>query len=313
MLFEEVYGSYYQVVAQILAQAVRGELTPKGLTALAAERAFAESALTIPDKLRTGKWPLLKPDLTTPLRHVPTRPMTTLQKRWLKALLLDPRIALFQPSMEGLEEVEPLYRPEMLVYYDRYSDGDPYADPAYIDCGRAILRALREGRRLRVEFQSGKGRARTCICVPHHLEYSAKDDKLRLIALTRRKALTINLSRIGAVEVLGPFAPEERWEPESRRETLVLELTDERDALERVMLHFSHLEKETRRLDGKHYVVTLRYDAQDESELLIRVLSFGPLVRVVAPQRFIDLVRERLDMQQKRCALASMIAPSLWR
>lgn len=31
--------------------------------------------------------------------------------------------------MEGLEDVEPLYPPDAFIYYDRYRDGDPYADP----------------------------------------------------------------------------------------------------------------------------------------------------------------------------------------
>ena len=57
-------------------------------------------------------WPLIKEDYTTPLKHKPSMPLTTLQKRWLKALLSDPRIQLFDPPMEGLEDVEPLYSPD---------------------------------------------------------------------------------------------------------------------------------------------------------------------------------------------------------
>ena len=40
------------------------------------------------------------------------------------------------------------------------------------------------------------------------------------------------------------------------------------------------------------------YDADDETEILIRVLSFGPMLRVTSPERFIKLIRERLRRQK---------------
>jgi len=64
-----------------------------------------------------------------------------------------------------------------------------------------------------------------------------------------------------------------------------------------VLLHFSHLEKETERLDDKQYRITLIFQHDDETELLIRVLSFGPVVRAVSPPRFVAQVRERIQKQ----------------
>jgi predicted DNA-binding transcriptional regulator YafY len=78
-----------------------------------------------------------------------------------------------------------------------------------------------------------------------------------------------------------------------------MELWDERNALERAMLHFSHLEKETVRLDGNKYQIKLRYDREDETELLIRVLSFGPMLKVISPDSFIENLKERLQKQTK--------------
>ena len=65
------------------------------------------------------------------------------------------------------------------------------------------------------------------------------------------------------------------------------------------MLHFSHLEKETRQVGEDKYVVTLKYDKQDETEMVIRILSFGPVLKVVEPDRFIELLRERIDKQKQ--------------
>jgi predicted DNA-binding transcriptional regulator YafY len=78
-----------------------------------------------------------------------------------------------------------------------------------------------------------------------------------------------------------------------------MELTEQRNAVERAMLHFSHLEKETVRLDGEKYQITLGYDREDETELLIRVLSFGPMLKVISPDSFIEKLKERLQKQIK--------------
>lgn len=74
-------------------------------------------------------------------------------------------------------------------------------------------------------------------------------------------------------------------------------LHDERNGLERVLLHFSHFEKETQKLDERLYRITLQYDQNDETELLIRVLSFGPVLEVVAPGMFRQLMRNRIQKQ----------------
>lgn len=103
MLFSEIYGSYFNVVAAVLSEASDGKLTDRRMTELVREKAFAESALAIPAALKSGTWPLLDQEYHSILHHKPTMPLTMLQKRWLKALLSDPRIALFDPDTTGLK------------------------------------------------------------------------------------------------------------------------------------------------------------------------------------------------------------------
>lgn len=302
LLFSEVYGRYYDTVARILREAVNGSLSGPRLQSIVMEYAFSESIAVIPDALKSGRWPLLEQELRTPVRHSPSTPLTTLQKRWLKALLLDPRIGLFSPSLEGLENIEPLYTPDMFVYFDQYSDGDPYQDPDYIGHFHTVLTALQEKRMLRVRFRNRRGNRLSWVCVPLRLEYSEKDDKFRLIGVSRQKPLVINLARIHSLELLDPYPAEECLGPKPEKSILILELVDERNALERVMLHFSHFEKETERMADQRYRIALRYDREDETELLIRVLSFGPVLRVASPPSFLALIRERLE---KQAALSS--------
>ena len=84
-------------------------------------------------------------------------PLTLLQKRWLKALLQDPRIALFNPDTNGLKDIEPLYQPGTFVLFDQYADGDPYEDENYIACFRTVLQSIREKRMLRIRFRGHTG------------------------------------------------------------------------------------------------------------------------------------------------------------
>ena len=313
MLFNEIYGSYYNAVAEILKYAVRGELTQQNIYEITGSKAFSESVLNIPGAMSSGEWPLLTEDLRTPLKHEPKMPLTMLQKRWLKSLLSDPRIRLFDVPEEGLEakqgleaklgvgleDVEPLYKPGAIVYFDQYADGDPYGDDHYVGVFHTILRALREKRKLQISFTSNKGKSHDWECVPLKLEYSLKDDKFRLIISGDKRDTTINIARISKCSLLDTFELSEAVEKGHEKAHLVMELVDERNALERVMLHFSHLEKETVRLDGDRYLITLQYNQEDEAEILIRVLSFGPMLKVLEPSSFVDQIRDRLERQKR--------------
>ena len=297
MLFSEYYGEYYACVAEILSEAVEGTLTKERIREIANRMGFAESVLAIPANLSNGSWPLITKDFGTPLQNKPQMPLTTLEKQWLKALLLDPRVRLFDPSEEGLEDVEPLFTPDQFVYFDRYADGDDYSDPRYIEHFRMIIRAMHEKRKLRVRFHGHRGTRQSYICIPYRLEYSSKDDKFRLITGFRNKPLTVNLSRIDSVHILDPWEEDEYRLPHEREKELVMELYDTRNALERAMLHFSDLEKETERIDDRRYRITLHYRQGDETEILIRILSFGPVLKVIEPETMVAQIRERLTKQ----------------
>jgi len=296
MLFHEIYGSYFNVVAEVLSEACNNTLTDKRMNEIIRNKAFDESILEIPYSLKND-WSLLTDDMKTPVKHAPTMPLTLLQKRWLKALLNDPRIKLFGVTDEGLEDVEPLYNQNTFYYFDRYTDGDPYNDDKYISHFQTILRAIKDKSFITVRSLARSGKIRKYTCYPWHLEYSSKDDKFRLYA-TDKNTLRINISRIISVELTArPY--EKPKAPKIRMNTIVIKLTDDRNVLERALLHFSNLRKETVRLDDKYYQMTLHYNRDDESELLIRVLSFGPYLKVISPDKFIELIRERLRKQQQ--------------
>jgi predicted DNA-binding transcriptional regulator YafY len=78
-----------------------------------------------------------------------------------------------------------------------------------------------------------------------------------------------------------------------------MELSNERGALERALMHFASFECEAYTSDNETIRLDIVYPAGDESELLIRVLAFGPLLRVLAPERLVILIRERVKRQME--------------
>ena len=227
MLFNEVYGSYYNVIAGILAEAVRGELSKERIRKIIEEKGYLESGISIPKALEKGKWPLIRKDYTTPVRHIPTLPLTTMQKQWMKAVCQDPRIRLFDPPLQDLEDVEPLFEPDFFVWFDRHADRDPYEDSLYKEHFRMVLLALRENRRLRIRYRGRKYR-HDQLYIPEKLEYSSKDDKFRLIAHSSRGTpYMIRLASIREVSLAEKVTPGEK-QTAVRKETVVLELEDKR-------------------------------------------------------------------------------------
>ena len=319
MMFSELYGIYYQTVARVLAEAISQSkagappLNVKEIREIIGQNGLGDGGLLIEDALSSQKWQLLHQDGTTPLQYEPAMPLTALEKRWMKAIAMDPRIRLFGEDLSTIlddETIQPLFTPEDIVLFDRCNDGDPFEDPQYIEHFRRILDAIKNRQMLFIEMEGRTGRKRNLITMPERLEYSEKDDKFRLIGSGRRHKDVINLGRILSCRlcdnpevILQQANFHQSWQSQSgqslqpSKQKVELVLTDERNALERVMLHFAHFEKEAVKLDRKNYRLTITYEKDDETEILIRILSFGPMVRVTGPNRFVRLIRERLERQ----------------
>lgn len=301
MIFSELYSVYYNTVAKILTRALEPDVTEKDLQQLVVDHAFSESILTILPALKSGKWPLLKDDLTPVVNQAPTMPLTLLEKRWLKAIAEDPRIRLFGAQLPGLEGVEPLFTRDDYKIYDQYADGDSFEDETYIRHFRLILSAIKENRPVKITLVNRHGKEVRVRFYPKGFEYSLKDDKIRILA-TGCRFRQFNLGRVICCEYYTGTGPWRERPKAERRKDLTLLITDKRNALERSMLHFAHFEKQVERIDDEHYTLHLKYYENDETEMVIRILSFGPYVKVVEPESFVKLIKERL-LSQKSCEL----------
>lgn len=300
MLFSEIYSSYFNVVASVLERAVNGSLTEKEINDIIMEKAFGESILNIPNALKNGGWKLLDNQLKTPINHAPEMPLTLLQKQWLKAIASDKRIKLFNPSIKGLEDIEPLYEQNAVVYFDRYADGDDFENSEYVRNFHTILEALHQNKKIKIRYTGKQWKEKEFFCSPIKLEYSSKNDKFRLKAVAFGKLFILNLSKISSCELLKFDIDKDIKKCKEEKKTLILTLYDKRNALERVMISFSNLEKEAVRIDENTYKITMKYDKDDETEILIRILSFVPMLKVISPESFINQLKNRID-KQKGC------------
>lgn len=314
-LFSEIYGVYYRIAGDILGKA---PLRSGEIHQIVAQSGFGESVLQLIPKLLSRAWPLLEERdglWHSRLNHPPRLPVSLLELRWLKAVLADPRARLFLADQEILrlnkllEQVKPLYDSRRFRYFDRYLDGDPYESGDYIRHFREILAALRNGEVLKITFHSGprepRARRITGDYLPLKLEYSEKDDKFRVHCAHIRSGrsichATINLGRILEIgpsrqQCMEPCV----WEEARCREPVLVEVLPERNAIERFLVEFSAYEKQSV-FEGERCRVSIWYPRSDETEVLIRILGFGPVARVLSPEPFLRQIRRRVR-EQARC------------
>lgn len=316
-LFSEIYGCYYTAVSRILEQSENG-LTKNELEELVKSYGFYDSTFHLLLALFSSDWNLLN-ERNGKYYSIPSgktkRPLSILEKSWLKALLGDPCIELFLDETalselrNSLDDIAPLYTNNDFHVYDRHLDGDDYENPDYIARFRTILKAIKEHFPLLIEYCGSKGGRTKRQYHPYKLCYSSRDNKFRLQCATfhkgrnRLQRITLNLARITSVQILENHFDISTDLTALFKEALciepvVLEISKERNAIERCMLQFASFERQTE-YDKERDIYTCRiwFDPADETELLIRVLSFGPVIKVLGPDNFLNQVKERIGKQ----------------
>ena len=218
-IFSEIYGAYYRIAARAMR---KKSVTDDEVYELIRSLGFRDSALFLPQKLLPQKdgsdWGLLRRNVDGTLSRVTENPppavLTLLQKRWLKSKLADDRFRLFfdDETLRRLEErladIKPLYRRAPFRYFDKFTDGDDYADPQYRENFRVILSAIKSRELLKIAYVSGHDKRICFTCLPLNIEYSEKNDKLRVLTRRHRNGRissggVINLGRIDAIERTG--------------------------------------------------------------------------------------------------------------
>ena len=112
---------------------------------------------------------------------------------------------------------------------------------------------------------------------------------------------TINIARITECSIYNGETKLQSRSPETDYRYITLKVSQERNTLERCLLHFAHFEKRAERNDD-YYLLHIKYDKDDEPEMVIRVLSFGPTVEVLESESFKKLIIDKLT-GQKNCGL----------
>ncbi len=314
-LFSEIYSCYYQVLRHILS--VQNAVTIQDIRSQISREGFAESLLSIIPKLENGTWNLFDKDgelYLSKLKSPLMVPLSDIEKSYLKALLSDLRIGLFldegqlKTMQQLLAAVPPLWKPKQFFYYDRFADGYPYPQDSYRNHFRTLLQAQKSGQYVDIDYNSPNGIRVHHYYVPARLEYSVKNDKFRLLALkhagrSKMKLELLNIARMQSVRLTEkPFSLPVDLNAMIRhsyyKEPLRLRIVNKRNALERAMLHFANYEKNTIKIDEETYECLIYYNQNMETELLIEVMSFGPMLTVIGNDKFLHSLKTRLQRQR---------------
>ena len=298
MVFNEVYSAYYRAVSKMLKYAVKKELNKELMYKIIKEVAFEESSLNIVPAIEKEEWQLLTKELKTPIVNNPEPCLTGIEKAWLKTILSDPKAALFYNKKEELKE-EGLFSLNDIVFFDRYTDRDDYTSEEYIGIFKTALRALKERRKLRIHFVSGKGRVMKGLYIPLKIEYSDKEDKFRLLCVLNGKVYTVNFARIVKCSLSKEKFSENIKISEIPLRTLVFDVIDKRKTLERAMMKFSHYKKEIEKTGEDSYRIILKYDRDEETDVLIQLMSFGSYISVISPPKIKKEISRRLKRQME--------------
>ncbi len=314
-LFSEIYNCYYQIMKSILDN--KPELGLDELRSHISENGYEESLLYLIPKLQSGEWGLFEQDSETYISKLTGDfyvPLTTLQKSYIRAILQDIRIQLFFESDELQElqqlfaDVPALWTSDDFYYYDRYTNRDEYENAKYQQHFRTLVNAIRNHQYVDITYESRLNHRVHHHYLPCRLEYSIKNDKFRLLGTVkgdRKQQIEIlNLDRMKDVQLLPIYADtildiNKSIQESYYKEPVHLLIHTERNALERTMLQFANYKKNTTKLDDHTYECFIYYNQKMETELLIEVLSFGPMIEVLGNEHFLHMIKERLHKQKR--------------
>ncbi len=226
-------------------------------------------------------------------RAIDLLPLTTLEIQWMINVLNHPLAKCFfteneiEHILEWLGDAE-LFDINTVVLHDQYIGVEEfYKDTNFGESIQKIMSAIRDNRMIAIKYKSQYGRQSNYVCSPVHIEYSKRDNRIRVRAISKSNiAKTFNLERIFDVAIL-----DEKYDKVSAENTiethlkeneceLVIFFNETRNVPDRILTEFSCFKKKCVKWGNERYRMTLYYDKEYKREILVRLLSYGSLINV---------------------------------
>lgn len=314
--YNEIYSYYYNVVGKLINNAIKWELTPEKEREILYDNSSFSDDLIL-DKLHIfNEWFLMRNEMIrdgdkhyyeTNIECEYERPLSILEKRWLKSIVLDPRIQLFDIGLEDkLTDIDPLFEPSDFMAIGMYNDGDDYGNEVYKSHFKTILKAIKEGWGLQIVSENIIGEISTepYLFMPEHIEYSEVEDKFSVYGYSPNEYGN-SIVRVGRIESCRLCARQEQLkfeQPEKEKLRIILNghYAHTQNVLERILIEFSHYEKSVRENEDGDYLIELKYYRNEEKELtVLRLMPFAQYIRVISPRGIRNEIKKRIENQNK--------------
>jgi len=167
---------------------------------------------------------------------------------------------------------------------------------------RMILKAINEKKILRYSNRAGNGKLyENMLCYPVRLEYSLIQDEFSVSVWSASEELPVKLNVKTLFDVSieaefrdGDLSPQEMMRKHINAEPLIVEVKNEKNAIERFNFAFSMYDKWTELIDEDNVCICIRYYDFDRYEIINNLLSFGTTVKVISPPEMIDCIVKRI-------------------
>lgn len=220
-------------------------------------------------------------------------PLTLLEIQWMVNILKHPLAKCFLNENEIKVILDKVEDPEIfdinkVVLYDQYLGVDEfYKSFDFSTLIPKIMSAIRDNRMIAINYKSQYGKRSDYVCSPVDIEYSKRDNKIRIRAVSKSNDVkTFNLERILDVDILDElydkdFAEDviKKYLNENQCE-LVIFFNETKNVPDRILTEFSCFKKKCCKWGNERYRMTLYYDKEDKREILVRLLSYGSLINV---------------------------------
>lgn len=240
-------------------------------------------------------------------------PLTAWELRWVCTILHDEKMKLFlSPNTINKllalmpDNIKPINVSNIIVF-DRYHS---IGHKPNAEVFRVIVSALHKCVSLQIKYTDGKGRKYEGTYFPLHIEYSKRDDRFRLYVVddTSKHVHIMNIDGITSISNRDRAFSLEDYQKilsdflKNTSKQITLEFIDTKNIPDRLLNEFAPWRKRCELINPKTklYGFTLYYHKYDEIDVLIRLMSYGPYIRIVDKNHFIyKELMERIEKQNE--------------